>query len=59
LLFKYCIIPKVYLKPVNYLMLNIDVVSKVLNLAGSGGADFAEIYVERWRSKNLRLIDKS
>ncbi len=39
-------------------MLNSNLVSKVLNLAASGGADYAELYVERWRNRTMRLIDK-
>ncbi len=39
-------------------MLNTTLVEKVLKLAGSNGASFAELYVERWRKKSMRLINK-
>ncbi len=39
-------------------MLNTALVEKVLKLAGSNGASFAELYVERWRKKSMRLINK-
>jgi len=39
-------------------MLNTVLVEKVLKLAGSNGASFAELYVERWRRKSMRLINK-
>jgi TldD protein len=38
-------------------MLNQDSAQKVINYATSSGADFAELYVERWRRRAMRLID--
>lgn len=38
-------------------MLRPATAESVLNAARRGGADFAEIYVERWRRRTLRTID--
>ncbi|WP_457637888.1 TldD/PmbA family protein [Oceanithermus sp.] len=38
-------------------MLNESTAEKLLQRARSLGADFAEIYVERWKKRNLRLLD--
>lgn len=38
-------------------MLKEDVAAKVLQRARALGADFAEIYVERVRKRNLRLLN--
>jgi TldD protein len=38
-------------------MLNADTVSNVLTRSRAHGADFAELYVERWRRRHLRLVD--
>ena len=38
-------------------MLNSDTVDTVLARAQRGGADFAELYVERWRRRHLRVTD--
>ena len=38
-------------------MLTTATAETVLELARRGGADFAELYVERWRRRNLRTID--
>ncbi len=40
------------------MLLNQDLAREVLALARAGGADFAEIYVERWRRRNLRVLDR-
>jgi TldD protein len=39
-------------------MLDSDLVGKVLVEARSGGADFAELYVERWRRRQLRVLNR-
>lgn len=39
-------------------MLDPDTVQDVLDAAARGGADFAELYLERWRKRALRLIDR-
>ncbi len=38
-------------------MLQPDTFTSLLQRAKSGGADFAEVYVERWRRRFLRTID--
>jgi TldD protein len=38
-------------------MLNTDTATHVLGAARAGGADFAELYAERWRRRLLRTID--
>lgn len=38
-------------------MLNSDTVSSILTRSRAHGADFAELYVERWRRRHLRLVD--
>jgi len=38
-------------------VLNEAIYSSLLGLARSGGADFAEIYLERWQRRLLRTID--
>ncbi len=38
-------------------MLNTDTVSNILTRSRAHGADFAELYVERWRRRRLRLVD--
>jgi TldD protein len=38
-------------------MLNSDTVSSLLTRSRAHGADFAELYVERWRRRHLRLVD--
>jgi TldD protein len=38
-------------------MLNPDTATHVLGAARAGGADFAELYAERWRRRLLRTID--
>jgi TldD protein len=40
-------------------MLPAEAVETALGTARAGGADFAELYVERWRRKGLRTIDGS
>ncbi|MCX7803063.1 MAG: TldD/PmbA family protein, partial [Meiothermus ruber] len=37
-------------------MLDEALVADVLRLARQGGADFAELYVERWRRRALRVL---
>ncbi len=39
-------------------MLPSTLVENVLHRARRGGADFAELYVERWRRRQLRVIDR-
>lgn len=39
-------------------MLNPALVENVLGAARTGGADFAELYVERWKRRSLRVIDR-
>jgi TldD protein len=39
-------------------MLETGLVEKVLGAGRSGGADFAELYVERWRRRTLRLVNR-
>lgn len=39
-------------------MLETALVEKVLNAGRAGGADFAELYVERWKRRTLRLVDR-
>ena len=39
-------------------MLAADLVQNVLDLPLRYGADFAELYVERWRRRSMRTIDK-
>lgn len=41
------------------MLLAPDIASDVLAAARRGGADFAEIYAERWRRRNLRLADRA
>ncbi len=38
-------------------MLTPEVVEQTLSAAKAGGADFAELYAERWYRRNLRTID--
>lgn len=38
-------------------MLNLDAHAALLTRARAAGADFAEIYVERWRRRQLRTVD--
>ncbi len=38
-------------------MLNEALAADVLSLARKGGADFAELYVERWRRRQVRTLD--
>ncbi len=38
-------------------MLNESTAEKLLQRARAHGADFAEIYVERWKNRSLRLLD--
>ncbi len=38
-------------------MLSVQLVEQILNQARAGGADFAEIYAERRRKHNLRLLN--
>src|SRR5690625_3643880 len=38
-------------------MLNMDAHAALLTRARAAGADFAEIYVERWRRRQLRTVD--
>lgn len=40
-------------------MLPVETVENTLRAALTGGADFAEIYVERWRRRGLRTINGS
>ena len=37
-------------------MINQDTASSLLTLARSRGADFAELYVERWKKRSLRVV---
>ena len=39
-------------------MLDNTLVEKVLRTAQKGGADFAELYVERWRRRSIRVINR-
>lgn len=39
-------------------MLEQTVVEKVIVAAGKGDADFAELYVERWKRKNIRVLNR-
>lgn len=38
-------------------MLPEAIVSDVLSLAHAGGASFAEVYAERWKSRTLRVLN--
>lgn len=39
-------------------MIPSETIQKVLSAASSGGADFAEVYAERWHRRSLRVIDR-
>ncbi len=39
-------------------MLETTLVEKVLQTGCAGGADFAELYVERWKRRTLRVVDR-
>ena len=39
-------------------MINQDIAQKTLAVALKHGADFAELYVERWRRRTMRLINR-
>jgi TldD protein len=44
--------------PVQCSMLNPEHVTKVIDYATKAGADFAELYVERWRRRAMRVINR-
>ena len=40
-------------------MLKPELVSNVITIATQGGADFGELYVERWRRRHMRAVNQS